>query len=220
MTILCPAEFAEATRFAVGADEALEAAIYHAGDAERRKALEARRGQASKSLLQCFGSRANSDDIDNKNPFFPDGSEVLYDDGTKRTILDLGKYMRPLRETFVFKDMAQHSFFFREEYIDPDTRKRVDVYDRCWYIFRDGTTQEEADTLSDEELEQKLRESNGNVERTYCPETVQAIESAGENVPFVETMKKRVGMCGGIIYHADHDEDGKPLPYGSWSTHT
>lgn len=219
MTILCPAEFADAARFASQADDALEATIFHCGNADERRKLEARRGQATKTLLACFGERARSDDIDNKNPNLPLGSEVRYADGSVRTIQDIGEYGRPIRETFIFKDMAPHSFFFREEWLDPNTRQRVEVFDRCWYIFGDGTTQEAANELSDEELEEVWRNSNGRIERTFFEGRITTLAAGGSHTPFVETMRRRIGVCGGIIWHADWD-GGQPTAYGSWSTHT
>jgi len=219
MTIMCPAEFAAATTFAVRADDALLAAIYHAGDPELRRKLEARRGQATKTLLACLGARACADDADNKNPHFPPDSEVRYADGSVRTIQELGEYGRPVRETFIFKDMAPHSFFFREEWLDPNTRQRVEVFDRCWYIFRDGTTQEAANELSDEELEEAWQNSNGAIERTFFEGRITTLTAEGSHAPVVGTMRRRIGMCGGIIWHADWD-GGQQAPYGSWSTHT
>lgn len=216
MTILCPAEFAAATTFAVEADDALLAEIARTGDTERRSRLK---GQATKTLLACFGARARSDDIDNKNPNFPPDSEVRYADGSVRTIRDLGEYGRPIRETFIFKDMAPHSFFFREEWLDPNTRQRVEVFDQCGYIFRNGMSQEAANALSDEELEEAWRNSDGAIERTFFEGKIAAFAAGDSHVPFVKTMRRRIGMCGGIIWHAVWD-GGQPAPYGSWSTHT
>ena len=78
MTILCPAEFAEAVKFAVAADDALEAAIATADDDKRRQELERKRGQGIRSLLRCIGRRAESDAQDNAKPYFPDDSEGRY----------------------------------------------------------------------------------------------------------------------------------------------
>ena len=219
MTIMCPAEFAAAATFAAEADDALLAEIFRTGDIERRNKLKARRGQATRTLLACLGARARSDDADNKDPHFPPESEVRYADGSVRTIRDLGEYGRPVRETFIFRDMAPHSFFFREEWLDPNTRQRVEVFDRCWYIFRDGTTQEAANALSDEDLDKAVRNSKGRVERTYFEGNITALTAEGVHAPVVETMRRRIGMCGGIIWHADWD-GSQPAMYGSWSTHT
>ena len=217
MTILCPAEFAEAVRFAAQADQALEAAIWHAKDKDARQALEAKRGQGTRTLLACFGHRAYSDDMDNKNPHLPDGSEVQFQDGERRTVYDLGNDRRPLRETFIYRDIAQHYFFFREEWIDPYTRQRVEIFDRCWYIFRDGTTQEQVNNMDGPALEEATRDQERKVERTY--RSFDAEAAAADNIPLREVMRRRVGMCGGIIYHADW-RDGQRTDYGSWSTHT
>ena len=216
MTILCPAEFYAAVQFAEEAEDALRAEISRTGDSEKRDKLK---GQAAKTLLACFGERARSDDIDNKNPHLPPGSEVRYADGSVRKIRDLGEYGRPIRETFIFKDIAPHSFFFREEWLDPNTRQQVEVFDRCWYIFRDGTTQEAANEMSDEELEEAWRNSDGAIERTFLEDEITALTAEGGHVPYVGTMRKRIGMCGGIIWHAAFD-GGQQAAYGSWSTHT
>lgn len=216
MTILCPAEFAAATTFAVEADDALLAEIARTGDTERRSRLK---GQATKTLLACFGARARSDDIDNKNPNFPPDSEVRYADGRVRTIRDLGEYERPIRETFIFKDMAPHSFFFREEWLDPATRQRVELYDDCWYVFA-KLGQAEADAIPEDELPQRVGD---DVKRSFTEPYARAVRNkiaASGGTGYIRRVKqRRTGMCGGIIWHAVWD-GGQPAPYGSWSTHT
>jgi len=216
MTILCPAEFAEAAEFATQADDALEAAIFSAGDVTLRRQLEQRRGQGVKTLLACFRSLARSDAMDNSDPHFPEDSEVTFPDGRRYTIAALGKYRLPLRETFVYHDLAPHSFFFKEEWLDRDTRQPVTVYDRCWFIFNDGRTQAVADALDADELDQAVRE--GRATRTFFAD--EASKAAFAKKAMRETMRRRQGMCGGVIYHANYGIDGKAMPYGSWSTHT
>ena len=216
MTILCPAEFAEAAQFAAQADDALEATISVTGDVKLRRQLEQRRGQGTRTLLACLGNLARSDDMDNRDPHFPEGSEIAFPDGRRYTIAAFGKYRLPLRETFVCRDLALHSFFFREEWLDRDTRQPVTVYDRCWYIFDDGRTQAVADALDADELDQAVRE--GRATRTFFVD--EASKAAFAKKAMRETMRRRQGLCGGVIYHADYGADGKVMPYGSWSTHT
>ena len=73
--------------------------------------------------------------------------------------------------------------------------------------------------MTDEELEEALNKStDGSVTRTFCPEVLG--KAVADKLTCVGTMRRREGMCGGIIYHADYGLDGKPSPYGSWSTHT
>lgn len=219
MTILCPKEFHEAVQFAANADQMVEAAIRIAqknDSADLPKLLE-KRGQATRTLLGCFGYRANADAVDNENPYFPDGSEVHFDQSGKvRTILDM-KPKLPVRETFIYKDWAPYSFFFSEEWLEPYTRCQVDIFDRCWYIFRDGRAQSVVDGFDESELDDLIPNNEG-VRRTYnCEEAKKAVT---EGVAVREVMRRRKGMCGGIIYHADYGPDGKRLDYGIWSTHT
>jgi hypothetical protein len=216
MTILCSAEFAEAAQFAAQADDALEATILSTGDVKRRKELEQKRGQGVKTLLACFMNLARSDAIYNNDPHFPGDSEVEFLDGRRYTIASLGKYRLPLREVFVYHDLAPHSFFFKEDWLDRDTRQPVTVYDRCWYIFNDGTTQAAADAMAADELDRAVREELAT--RTFFADEMTKAAFAKKVVR--ETLRHRQGMCGGVIYHADYGIDGKAMPYGSWSTHT
>lgn len=218
MTITCPEQFHAAVQFAINSDLMLDAAIRTAKltEAPELRKLEEKRGQAARTLLACFGYRANADAIDNRSPFFPEGSEIRLQDGQTHTAHDW-KDRLPVRETFVFADMAQHSFFFREEWIDPYTRERVDVYDRCWYIFRDGRAQEVVDGFDESELPDMLGQEG--VSRTFQADT--AMKAATQPDTAVrEAMSRRPGLCGGIIYHADYLPSGERAPYGSWSTHT
>ena len=216
MTILCPDRFYEAVRFALAADEALECAIVTETDKRRRDDLSRKRGQATQTLLACLASRANSDDIDTKNPYFPDGSEVHMRDGSIVSVKSFGP-SRLMRETFIGSDFAPHSFFFREEWIDIETRLRVEIYDKCWYVFRDGRTQDEADDIDWAALEPEMEASNGKIQRIFNEEDAKRLQDEG--VPIRDAMQLRRGMCGGIIYHADYDGD-KRAAWGSWSTHT
>lgn len=216
MTILCPDRFYEAVRFALAADEALECAIVTEADKRRRDDLSRKRGQATQTLLACFASRANSDDIDTKNPYFPDGSEVHMMDGRIATVKSFGP-SRLIRDTFIYNDFAPHSFFFREEWLDRDTRQRVEIYDKCWYVFRDGRTQDEADDIDWAALEPEMEASNGKIQRIFHEEEAKRLQDEG--VPIRDAMQLRRGMCGGIIYHADYDGDERAA-WGSWSTHT
>lgn len=215
MTILCPAEFAEAAQFAAQADDALEATLFSTGDVELRKQLVQKRGQGTKTLLACFMRLAQSDATDNSDPHFPEDSEVAFPDGKRYTIAALGKYRLPLRETFVYRDFAPHSFFFKEEWLDRDTRQPVTMYDRCWYIFNDGMTQAAADAMDTNWLDQAVRD--GLATRTFFADAAKA---AFAKKAVRETMCRRQGMCGGVIYHANYGIDGRAMPYGSWSTHT
>ena len=219
MTIACPAEFSEAVKFAMEADEALEAEILRTGDAERRRALEEKRGQAARTLLQAFGYRAESDKLDNEKPYFPETTEIRYQDWTVRPAKGMSKYALPMRETFIYSDWAPHSFFFRELWVDARNRQIVEVFDKCWYIFEEGTSQEAADEMTDEELEEAVKGCSGReVVRTFNSD--MAAEAIASHRTCVGTMRMRVGMCGGIVYHADYWPDKGRLPFGSWSTHT
>ena len=219
MTILCPAEFADAVRFASQADDALEAAIFHCGNAEERRKLEAKRGQGVKTLLQCFGWRANADAQDNRNPAMLDSTLVRWPDGREAAFASLPAADRPVRDTFVFADWARHSFFFREEWLDPVTRQRVELYDDCWYVFR-RLSPAEADAIPEDELPQRV---GNDVERSFTEPYARAVQNkvmACGGTGYIRCVKqRRTGMCGGIIYHADY-VDGKQAGFGSWSTHT
>jgi len=219
MTILCPKEYHQAVQHALDADDALAAAAYVEKDEKKARSLDSKRGQATKTLLACFGYRAQSDHQDNLTPYFPESSEVRHLDGSVRTIHDLGPDNLPLRETFIFSDFAPYSFFFRELYLDRQTRQQVEVYDRCWYVFKDGTTQEEANRMTDDELDACV--GKDGVRRVFDQHAVDQELDKDESTVYVERMKRRVGMCGGIIYHADYADDGQTkCPYGSYSTHT
>lgn len=219
MTILCPAKFAEAVRFASQADAALEAAILHCGNAEERRKLEDKRGQGVRTLLQCFGWRASADDMDNRSPAMLGSTIVRQPDGSEQTFASLPASSRPVRDTFVFSDWAPHSFFFREEWLDPFTRQRVELYDWCWYVFRE-LSQAEADAIPEDEL--PFRVGDG-VERSFSEAYALAARNeiaARGGAGYVRRAKqRRTGMCGGIIYHADY-VDGERTGFGSWSTHT
>lgn len=217
MTILCPAEFADAVNFASRADAALEAAIFHCGDPEERRKLEEKRGQGVKTLLQCFGWRANADAMDNRSPDVLDSTIVRRPDGSERTIASLPSSDRPVRDTFVFSDWAPHSFFFREEWLDPFTRQRVELYDWCWYVFRGEMANKDVDSIPESDLPGLVGES---VERTFDQEYVRRLDAVkGPPVAIRRVRHHRAGMCGGIIYHADY-VDGERAGFGSWSTHT
>ena len=103
MTILCGDAFHEAARFAISADEALEAALHHAADETARARLTARRGQGARTLLSCFAWRANADALDNeaalKKPdtMFPDGTMAQCDGKTVPVRALRGM---PVRDTF------------------------------------------------------------------------------------------------------------------------
>ncbi len=155
MTILCPAEFADAARFAAEADDALEAAILRCDDADERRKLENKRGQGVRTLLQCFGWRAYADAQDNSNPAMFGSTRVRWPDGRERMFSALSAGERPVRDTFVYTDMAPHSFFFREEWLDPVTRQRVELYSDCWYVFR-KLGQEEAEAIPEDELPHRV----------------------------------------------------------------
>lgn len=214
MTILCPEQFSEAVQFAVQVDDALEAAMATTHDPAERRELEKKRGRGVKTLLTCFGYRANADVQGNANPFLPPESEVHFAGGLVRKILELDKTRRPVQETFVWPDMAPHSFFFREDWINPDGRDHVDIFDRCWYLFRPPHfTQEEVDAIPEQDLDGLVC----GVSYTFNEKTVEDARAAGAICR--ESKKRRVGLCGGIIYHAEY-KDGERLPYGYWSTHT
>ena len=220
MTILCPKEFHEAVDFAVEADFALDAAIRTATAEKERSKLEENRGKGTRSLLRCFGWRANSDRLSIESDIVPVGSEIEYEDGRRiRVSKDTVKDIQPIQETFIYSDFAPYSFFFREELIDPRTRKIVKVYDRAWYVIdtrKSDIADAEIDAMDEEQLNRLL--DNDWCTRTYWSESAEKAELAGKKVR--EVMQRRTMMCGGIIYHADYDKSGNRLGYGSWSTHT
>ena len=215
MTILCPGEFHAAAVFAKEADSRLDALMASTDDDQLRKSLAGKVGQGMRTLLECFAWRAYADECDNKAPYLPDRSEVHYKDGRVCAIHDLGADRLPVRETFITADMAPHSFFFRELLVDPVTREQVDVHDRCWYLFSDGRTQADIDAIPEDKLPEELHRPG--VVRTYCTE--EAERAARKGVPHREVMRRREGLCGGIIFHQDYIS-GAPSAFGSWSTHT
>lgn len=217
MTILCPQEFYEATEFARNIEEILSTAIFHAKDENTRKELEKKRGLAMRSLMSCFGSRAFSDARDTECPYFPDGSEIHFADGSVSTVLDCKAAGKSLvRDTFIYSDFCPHSFFFREEWLDRDTREVVYIYDRCWYLFKDGRTQYDVDRLEEGTLKDIVNLEK-EISRVFSAE--EAEKATRDGTPVREAMIRRGGMCGGIIFHYDY-VNGKRAEWGSWSTHT
>lgn len=217
MTILCPTEFADAVRFASQADAALEAAISNCKNPEERRKLEDKRGQGVRTLLQCFGWRAKADAMDTSNPNMLDSTVVRWPDGGERTFASLPESGRPVRDTFVFADWSKHSFFFREEWLDPCTRQRVELYDWCWYVFRGEMASKDVYSIPDCELPGLVGKSVVQTfDRAYAHSLVL---KDGPPVVVRNVRKNRAGMCGGIIYHADYI-DGERAGFGSWETHT
>lgn len=218
MLITCPKEFYEAVQFAKQADELLEAAISETRDEATRLRLADKRGQAVRTLMECFAWRANSDALDNANPHLPDSSEVVYPGGSARPVSDCRAFRcLPVVETVICPDFSRHSFFFRERWIDLPSRQEVEIRDRCWYVFRDGTTQKTADGMSEDELEALLPGSRETASVTFWQEDADKAKAEGAAVR--QAMKRRHMLNGGIIFHEDH-VDGKKTGYGSWSTHT
>lgn len=222
MIIMCPDAFHEAVQFALEVDRRVESMIeYGSGDDEKaRRKLEGIRGRASRTLLECFGHRAQADFMDSKDPHFPPDSEVIMPNGAVRTVLDLRKDELPVQETFITRDIAPYSFFFIEELVTPGTRQRVEVHDRCWYIFPKAFPQDRVDLMSDEELDGCITDPSINARRVFSQELAEREMAASGSSVVREAMKRRIKMCGGIIYHPDYDGKGGKTNYGSWSTHT
>lgn len=225
MTILCHKEFAETCRFAAEVDIAYLKAQTVLNPVELRDQMEAGRQMGSRSLLFCLGLLALYDNQYNENPMYAQNfrpeTYVVGRDGLKRTV---GKEPNvdalPRRETFLFVDIAPHSFFFREEFIDPLTRQVVTVVDQVYYVFRDpksrGLDQAAIDVLSQDDLH--LKALNRECEVFYSLEDASKAMDAGNSI-LRHIERERHGMCGGVIYHPDY-KDGNKAPYGRWSTHT
>lgn len=215
MTITCPKEFNDAVQHALCADSALAAEIARRGDTPPEHEHE--QGQAVRTLLTCFGYRANSDALSNADQTFLRNALVETSGGRLEPVVDMPRHMWPIQETFIYSDMAQYSFFFEERYINPSSREDVKVYDNCWYMFSNGMSQADVDRIPAQYLLGMLGEG---VSRTFLRDYAEQFKSDtdGGVVRMVPVMRR--GMCGGIIYHADIGADGTRKPYGSWSTHT
>lgn len=220
MTITCQKEFADACEFAAAADRMLESEIELETDDAKDCKLAEKRGQACRSLLHCFGCLAKWDsdynNLGRADTFKPD-TKIVRQDGIPLTVGENPPSDRlPRKETFVFADIAPHSFFFREMFVDPDTRQPVRVFDQLYYVFKDvrsrGITQEYVDALTDDGLLMDAMKGECVLEMTDPKSVV-----AGSIVRHIE--KERHGLCGGIIWHPDY-VDGKPTRYGHWSIHT
>jgi hypothetical protein len=92
----------------------------------------------------------------------------------------------------------------------------VYIYDRCWYLFKDGRTQYDVDRLEEETLKDIVNLEKG-ISRVFSAE--EAEKASRDGTPVREAMIRRGGMCGGIIFHYDY-VNGKRADWGSWSTHT
>ena len=216
MTICCPERFNEAVRKAIEVDELADALASDETDADKKAELERKRGEACQSLLKCLASRAYSDVMANKTTHFRPNTDIVYPDGSLTSAGLLRPDDRPIQETVIFDDIAQHSFFFREVYRDPRSHEVVEIFDHGWYIFPEGISQEQADAVAAEDLPVLLRNHEG-YHLTFNPEGADAARKDGRAVR--PATLRRQGMCGGIIFHPNYRE-GKPDGTGSWSTHT
>lgn len=220
MTIICQKEFADACEFAAAADRMLESEIELETDDAKDGKLAEKRGQACRSLLHCLGCLAKWDaehnDLGLDDNFRPNTKIVRQDGIALKVGENPPAHLLPRKETFVFTDIAPHSFFFREMLVDPYTRQPVRVFDQLYYVFMDvkskGLTQEDVDELTDDDL--RIKTMNGEcILRWTEPKDVMT----GILVRHIE--KERRGLCGGVIWHPDY-VDGKSAPYGHWSIHT
>lgn len=225
MTILCQKEFGEACAFAAQADMAYAESIAHVDTRSAMGAkMASRRGSAATSLLHCIGCLSRWDADYNENPDFskylPAESEIVYQTGLRRKVGDSpDKSWLPRRETFLYSDMAPHSFFFREDWIDPVTRQTVFVMDHLHYCFASphsrGLNQDAIDALSPDDL--RMKSLNRECQVVLTTDEAEVRKAAGDLVRHIE--RQRRGMCGGIIYHADY-VNGERAPYGAWQIHT
>lgn len=216
MTICCPERLDEAVRKACAVDDIVDALIITEKDKAKKVKFEHQRGKACRSLLQCLAARAFSDAQDNKTPRFSDNTDIVYANGHRIRAGFLRPGDLPVRETVLFDDIVQHSFFFREIYRDPRSHEVVEVYDRCWYIFPEGIKQEDADAIAVEDLPGLLN-NLAEYRRTFDPDEADSARRDGRAVR--NATLHRQGMCGGIIFHPNYLE-GKPDGTGYWSTHT
>lgn len=217
MTICCPGRLDEAVLKACEVDDLVDALIINEQDKAERAKLEQQRGKACRSLLQCLAARAFSDAQDNKTPRFGDTTEIVYADGRRTRAGFLRPENLPVRETVLFDDITQHSFFFRELYRDPRSHEIVDVHDQCWYIFPHGVKQEDADAIAEADLPALLFNNLAEHRRTFDQDEAYAARRLGRAVR--HSTLHRQGMCGGIIFHPNY-RNGKPDGTGCWSTHT
>ena len=216
MTIMCPERFNEAVRKAIEVDEFVDVMAANETDADKKAELERKRGEACQSLLQCLASRAYSDALDNRTMHFRPDTDIVYPHGNRIRARLLRPDDCPVRETVIFDDIVQHSFFFREVYRDPRSHEIVEIFDHGWYIFPEGILQARADAVATEELPVLCRNQEG-YHLTFDPEEADAARKDGRAVRTATL--RRQGMCGGIIFHP-HYREGKPDGTGSWSTHT
>lgn len=226
MTILCAREFGEACAFAQTADLAYEEAIARAPNGNAADQMKKRSAMGTRSLLNCLGCLSRWDEDYNENPdfakHFPAESEIVYQTGLRRKVGESpDKSWLPRQETFIYSDMAPHSFFFREDWIDPVTRQAVFVMDHLHYCFTSphsrGLNQDSIDALSPDDL--RMKALNRECQVVWTTREAEARKAAGDLVRHIE--RQRRGMCGGIIYHPDYLQGiGKQAPYGSWQIHT
>lgn len=220
MTILCPDKFAEACSFAASIDLNYESAIDTVDEETKAKLMKSHKLSAARSLLYAFAARATDDARYNDKQLFPPNTLIIGEDGITRKVGENPeKWRLPIQETFIYADPAPHSFFFREEFMDPDTRRIVRVVDTVWYARMnpeaDGITPELFASEHNDILRDLVFE--GKCVSSWDFEEIKKLQP---DMRFVrKVQRERRGMCGGIIYHPDY-MDGQQTGYGSWSTHT
>lgn len=221
MRILCPEQFHEACLFALQSDEARDAEIARAEvghaelDTKTLADLRMARGLSIRSLLSCFGARANSERLNNKDLWLPDTSVILMQDGRRTTPGEMRDTL--VSETVISADYSPHSFFFREAWFFRSSREEVEIHDKVWYVFDPSVPSLAVDALSDGPSNEQL-----DAYRRDNPTLCHKFFRPGDELPggrVVTRSQRRIGMCGGIVYHPDWI-GGKRAEFGSWSTHT
>ena len=223
MTIVCTAQFAEACAFAASVDAAYAAAIDTSGGESDGALRGMYCGKASSSLLRCIGSLSRCDAEYNRDSNylakFPAGTVIAYDDGRSFTVSqttlvdDL-----PAKETFLYSETVEHSFFFVEGWISRRTRQPVTVTDNLSFWFcPEQVKRIGLDRIRVMPYDELYRLAlSGECRLLVKGEDIPSDRSHG----FVRRVQRmRRGVCGGIIFHRDY-VDGKQTNHGSWSIHT
>ena len=223
MRILCPERFHDACVFAEQSDaaRAAEIAAAEAGmtkiEPNTLASMRRSRGSSVRSLLQCFSARANSERLNTKDLWLPDTSFVIRM-SVKSTPVPAVKD-RLVSETLITGDMSPHSFFFRETWFDRLSGDEVEIHDKVWYVFDKSVPQEKINELCKDPTVESL-DAFRRDEPSLCRKFFRRDgEQFSMDAHTVDRVQRRVGMCGGIIYHPDW-VGGKQTAFGSWSTHT
>lgn len=215
MTIKCPEEFEAAMAKAAEDDERVLSKYNRLvfDDAEPEAVNEVRNciGAASRSLLRCLGSISGWDARGKERVFSE--SAVIVECGDERKV---GHRDKPVVEVILCRDSSMpHSFYFREQWMDENTLKPLEVGDIRFFAFDGDVPVDEVDRMGADTMFHKYL--NGECVLVGDYDAAERYKSEGWTVRRKVIMRR--GIIGGIIYHPTYFK-GDKMSYGTWSIHT